>query len=261
MGARQRRRRWLAALGLLVLLLAAPARADKVDDLIQVLGSDDSYKVRVQAALVLGKLKDKRAVPSLVKALVDENPTVRAVAAQALGAIGDDKAVSALKKASISDESEFVRREAQQAIKKLSASSTVPTPSAARFFMALGPMTGKSKKVSADSVEIFKNALQRELGKTPGVTLEPGGDRGRTGYWIDGSIVRLTVQQQGGFTEITCDVKVLVASWPGKAIIMWTDGGATVQTGASDPNGRKDCIEAATQSIQQNIAAFLKAQG
>ncbi len=250
--------RGLLGIALLV-VLARPARADKVDELVTALRSDESYKVRVQAALVLGKLKDKRALKPLVQALKDENPTVRAVAAQSLGVLGDAAAGPALKAASDSDESDFVKREAEAALRKLKASGapTRAVAGAARFFVALGPLARGSKKVDKEAVDIFRSALQRELGKTPGVTMEPGGDKGRTGYWVDGNIVRLV--SQGG--EVSCDVKVLVASWPSKAIIMWTDGGATVQGSGSEAEGKKDCLEAASQSVRENIQTFLKSQG
>ncbi len=243
----------------LLLALARPAHADKVDELVTALRSDESYKVRVQAALVLGKLKDKRAVRPLVQALKDENPTVRAVAAQSLGVLGDATAAAALKTAADSDESEFVKREADAALKKLKGAGapTRATAGSARFFVALGPLARGSKKVDKESVDIFRSALQRELAKTPGITMEPGADKGRTGYWVDGNIVRLVVQ--GG--EVSCDVKVLLASWPSKAIIMWADGGATVQGSGSATEGKKDCLEAASQSVRENIQTFLKSQG
>ena len=78
-------RRVLAVLLALLLIVPAPASADKIDDLTRALMQDPSYKVRVQAALVLGKLDDKRAVPALIQALHDENETVRGVAATSLG--------------------------------------------------------------------------------------------------------------------------------------------------------------------------------
>src|SRR3954468_4183970 len=84
----------------LLLLAAAPASADKLDDLTRALMQDPSYKVRVQAALVLGKLNDKRAVPALIQALKDENESVRGVAATSLGRIGDKGSANALLQAS-----------------------------------------------------------------------------------------------------------------------------------------------------------------
>lgn len=245
----------------LLLLLARPARADKVDDLVTALRSDESYKVRVQAALVLGKLKDKRALRPLMQALKDENPTVRAVAAQSLGALGDASALPSLRAAAEADESDFVKREADAALKKLKLAAGGTRASseavAARFFLAVGPLARGTRKVDKEAVELFRSALLRELGKTPGVTLDPGGDKGRTSYWVDGNIVRLSVQGQ----EVSCDVKVLLASWPSKAIIMWTDGGATVQGSGTAAEGKKDCLEAASQSVRENIQTFLKSQG
>ncbi len=255
------RRAWVAGLTLLILLSPGAALADKVDELVTALRSDESYKVRVQAALVLGKLKDKRALRPLVQALKDENPTVRAVAAQSLGVLGDASAVASLRVAAEADESEFVKREAEAALRKLKATSGATRAAAgggaARFFLAVGPLARGSKKVDKGAVEMFRAALLRELGKTPGVTLEAGGDKGRTAYWVDGNIVRLTIS--GG--EVSCDVKVLLASWPSKAIILWADGGATVQGSGNEEAGKKDCLEAASQSVRENIQTFLKSQG
>jgi HEAT repeat protein len=73
----------------LAAVIAAPARADKVDDLARTLASDPSYKVRVQAALVLGKLGNKRAVPHLIKALKDSHATVRTVSCGASAKEGE----------------------------------------------------------------------------------------------------------------------------------------------------------------------------
>lgn len=51
--------------------------------------------------------------------------------------------------------------------------------------------------------------------------------------------------------------------YPGKSIIMWTDGGATVQVGTrpgQEAAGMRECLEAAVQGLRENIATFLKAQ-
>src|SRR6478752_1863176 len=108
-------RRLLAGL-VLVFAMAGPAHADKLDDLTRALMQDPSYKVRVQAALVLGKLNDKRAVPALMQALHDENETVRGVAATSLGRIGDKSSANALQASASSDASEFVRSQARKAL-------------------------------------------------------------------------------------------------------------------------------------------------
>ena len=66
---------------LLLSTVAWAAGSDvKVDDLVRAVTEDANYKVRVQAALVLGKLGDPRAVQPLIKALADQNKTVRGIA-------------------------------------------------------------------------------------------------------------------------------------------------------------------------------------
>lgn len=55
-----------------------------------------SARVRERAAVLLGELKDRRAVPALVETLKDENAGVREHAASALRDLGDRQAVPAL---------------------------------------------------------------------------------------------------------------------------------------------------------------------
>src|ERR1700744_4176981 len=70
---------------LLVILCASTAIADSVDRNIKQLSNENSYKVRLAAALALSKSKDARAVLAVSDALShDEDPTVRRVAALAL---------------------------------------------------------------------------------------------------------------------------------------------------------------------------------
>ena len=81
---------------------------------------DGNYKVRVQAALVLGKLGDPRAVPPLIKALGDQNKTVRGIAASALGQLGDASAVEPLRDLLRHESDPFVRGQAEKALAALS---------------------------------------------------------------------------------------------------------------------------------------------
>ena len=135
----------------LLLFAAARASADRIDDLTRALMQDPSYKVRVQAALVLGKLNDKRAVPALIQALHDENETVRGVAATSLGRIGDKAAANALMVASTSDASEFVRSQAKRALEIVASGgpilATPPRPARA----STSPSTSRARARAAPS--------------------------------------------------------------------------------------------------------------
>jgi hypothetical protein len=239
----------------------------KLDELCKALAEDGNYKVRVQAALVLGRLGDARAVPCLVKALADANKTVRAIAAQALGQVGDPAAADPLRKLLATEGDPFVRAQTGKAIAALAASAG----KRAKIYLAFGPFTGGAKTAGPEAAKIVADALARELGKLPTVTLSlaPADQHnftksGLQGFFIDGNITRLEDVVTGGASETNCDVKVMVARWPTKSIISWTNAGASLQSGSrprDKENARRDCLEASAGQLGEELGRFLKAQG
>jgi hypothetical protein len=261
---------------LLVVALTGRASADKIDDLTRALMQDSSYKVRVQAALVLGKLGDKRAVPALIQGLRDENETVRGVAATSLGRLGDKSSAAALMAASTNDASDFVRAQAKKALELvangggITAITSAPNPGA-RFYVAID--FSAAAKVGPEWSRLMKEGLSRELQKLPTVTLAVTGSgspsqsllasRHLTGFILDGNIQKLSASPGGGQMQIDCDVKAFVATYPDKAIRMMTTEGASLQTGMSQSDqtgGKRDCLNAAIEAIRDDVAKFLATQ-
>lgn len=74
--------------------IGAPALQPLIDTAIN--GEDD---VRWAATHMLGRLGDTKALPTLLRALKDEDHRVRLAAAEALGTLGDSRAVPMLKAA------------------------------------------------------------------------------------------------------------------------------------------------------------------
>jgi hypothetical protein len=67
-----------------------------------------------------------------------------------------------------------------------------------------------------------------------------------------------------GANEINCDVKVMVARWPSKSIILWTSAGAAVQGGSRPQDvasARRDCLEASAGQVGEDLMKFLQSQG
>ncbi|HEY2746546.1 MAG TPA: HEAT repeat domain-containing protein [Polyangia bacterium] len=260
----------------LLLFAAAPASADKIDDLTHALIQDPSYKVRVQAALVLGKLADRRAVPALIQALHDENETVRGVAATSLGRIGDKGASNALMVASTSDGSEFVRSQAKKALELVAggggALSVAPPKSGARFYVAID--FSNAGKGGAEYGRLVRDALAKELQKLPTVTLTVAGGAGAPsksvlaskhlqGFVVDGTIQRLSATPAGGQQTIDCDLKAFVATFPDRSIKMMTQEGASLQTGtgpSEESSGKRDCLVAAAEAVRDDVDKFLRTQ-
>ncbi len=91
-----------------------------VDGLIKALEHKDKV-VRRCAAIALGEIKDKLAVEPLIEALKDkEDEWVRINAAEALGYIGDERAAEPLTRV-LEDGSEDVQKAAKKALKKIEA--------------------------------------------------------------------------------------------------------------------------------------------
>ncbi|MEO6954706.1 MAG: HEAT repeat domain-containing protein [Polyangia bacterium] len=240
------------------LTICGHAYADRIDDLARSLSEDSSYKVRVQAALVLAKSKDPRAVAALSKALKDENPTVRGTAASALGAIGDPSAKDALQSVA-SDSDGFVRSQVAKALAMLGGGGS---KKGQKFYLAIG-FSG-----AAPGNTLVRDALARELQKLPDVALSGGGpdltgpaisQRNLQGFVIDGAVQRLNVSSTGGGVTIDCDLKAFVATYPGRSIKMMTTQGASLDVGASErESGKKDCIQAAAEAIRDDVSKYLK---
>jgi HEAT repeats len=255
-----------------LLLAAASARAAsdvRVEDLCRaVVDEDSNYKVRVQAALVLGKLGDTRAVQPLIRALGDPNKTVRGIAAGALGQLGDSAAVDPLRSLMRRESDPFARGQAEKALAALSGGAGGGGNKRAKIYVNFGAFVGGVKSAGPEAAKILHEALSRELGKLPIVTLTLSaadqhnfGKTGMSGFYIDGNITRL---EDSGGNETSCDVKVMVARWPQKSIIMWTNAGASVQSGSrprDKENARKDCLEASARGLSEDLVNFLKAQG
>jgi hypothetical protein len=253
----------------------AAASAAKVQELCKAVVDDPNYKVRIQAALVLGRLGDAAAVPALVKALGDPNKGVRAIVAQALGEIGDASAAEPLRDLLRHESDGFVRTQSEKALAALSSGGPGGPGGGvgkkAKVYLTFGAFTGGVKSAGAESARLIREVLARELGKLQTVTLSLGPAEQKSlaknamlGFLIDGNITRLDDVPAGGGSETSCDVKVMVARWPSKSIIMWTSAGASLQSGSRprDKEGaRRDCLEASAGQLAEDLGKFFKAQG
>jgi hypothetical protein len=262
-----------AATLLLGILLAtgAPRASDRVDDLARALLDDPSLKVRTQAALLLGKLGDQAGTDPLIQGLADENKAVRAMAAQSLGKLGGDKAVAALKSLLVRETDTFVRGQADKALAVLLAR---PQPKAdnkvRKLYLKFGPFTGGSKAADASLLGLLRTSLRQSMEKLPRVVVAEGaeeknlGKDGQPAFVVDGNVLKLEDRESASALETSCEVKVMIARWPSRSIILWTSAGAAVQGGKRErdrENARRECIEASANQLGDSLVGYFKAQG
>ena len=266
-------RRAAAVLSSLVLALATASwAASKVDELGRALLTDPSFKVRTQAALLLGRLGDQAGVTPLVRALGDDSKTVRAMAAQSLGKLGGDKAAVALRALLARERDGFVRRQTEKALAAI-ASNTTRRPGDGRdrkIYLKFGPFTGGTKAADASLLGLLRGTLRKSIAELPHVAVLEGaeeralGKSGRPAFVVDGNVLKLEEKQAGSFLETSCEVKVLIARWPSRSVILWTSAGAAVQGGKRDQdrqNARRDCLEASAGQLADSLVGYFKSQG
>jgi HEAT repeat protein len=94
-------------------------RSDRaVERLLELVGKDGDYRVRMSAAGALGMMGPEKSIDVLAAALNDSNQYVRGEAAASLGKIGSGKSVEPLLRAS-RDDSGAVRQAARDALVKI----------------------------------------------------------------------------------------------------------------------------------------------
>jgi hypothetical protein len=266
-----------AAIAAMVVILArsAPARADNVDQLIRQLENDDSDKVRLSAALNLTKLGDPRAILAFAKALGnDADKNVRGAAAVGLSTLVSDRtkggirnlAVAALRRAADSDASDFVKGQADKALRAIGVTTTQTQtpPVGGAIYVNIGPMSSKTGDTAADvrlkalMVKIATKTMSK-VASNMAVTW-PGGAptramldaRSTQGFYIDGTVNDVKVKETGRSATVSCKINMLLASFPDKSIFGLLSGSASVQASGSASDvalAREDCVSAVVEDL------------
>ncbi len=268
---------WIACLSV--------AHADTVDDLMMRLRSDGDYKVRLSAAINLGKLADRRAIPALVDGLSDSDRAVRGVSASALGALVDaqvsielrTRVAMALDHAAKSDPDPGVRVQASRAlgfVRAIPGPQPTPPPRRGRIFVQLGPLADPTHVGGADLLAAMRRMMSEALAKSPaGIFTDWGqGEPGEAdlkragvqGFYVDASLSELHVKP-GRPTRVACYISVFVATYPQKSIFAFSKGNAEVETGSSEVSinqAKLDCVRAVLDDLMTTqIAPAVTARG
>lgn len=248
----------------LFLFPARDACADRVDELEQALRNDPSYKVRAQAAIVLGNLKDPRGVPLLLRALHDSEAAVRVVAAASLGRIGDPSALSALRQ-SMSDAELPVRTAAGKAIAAIEAerdpsrSAAGPSTGARRFVLEVSPTMGSKSDPRLAKYAHDQIVAQLRLLKNVTLTPEPGAPR----YFVDTTVSKVTTgpASSGNRVMVECDIGVIIAAYPAHSMQVMAQVGGSLDE-PNDPKGIADaknfCLSDAAKQVAEKVQTYLK---
>lgn len=254
----------------LVLLFHGTAAADGVDRLMAQLERGSDYKIRVSAAINLGKLGDQRAIPALTNALSDSNDNVRGAAAASLGMLVDgstdqksrQRVLGVLDGLVKRDGSSLVRKQAQRAqerIRKLPAQSA----EAGGIYVNIGAMATKAAEAPGKLKQLMRTTTEQTFSKRAStmMTAWPAGGEPSTqqlrakktsAFHVDGTLVALEIQSKGNATLVSCKVSMLLATFPEKSMFGFLDGGARVESGSSPREiqyAQEDCVTAVVEDL------------
>lgn len=270
---------------LFVLVLPHVAFADNVDTLVKQLG-DSSSKIRLAAAVNLAKSEDERGILPLAKSVTsDSDKNVRAAAAVGLGKLLTANpsskyktlAMKNLANAAANDSSDFVKQQADAALKLAqgkgssgtssgTGGSTTTSSGKGGIYVNVGPMSSKTGKTNdAKWRAMMVKVTEKTLGKTaPTMALTwPGGvptksaltTKGASGFYVDGTLNTLDIKTSGTGATISCKVSMLLADFPDKSVFGFLNGGASVTASNSAKDqelAAEDCVTAVIENLIAN---------
>ncbi len=242
-------------------------RADDDAAAFRDLATGSDFRVRVAAALALGKSKSPGARPALEKALGDAHPAVRSAAAAALGMLGDARALPALKSALGTEADAGVKSAIERTINRLSTASTSGPAAPAvkpKFLVALGKLENKSGVSTVTAA--LRTSTRARMAKVPGVeVLADGTDAGAEGksrnlpaFTVDGTLTKLDKQQGSDNVGYAARVEYLLRKMPDQKLLSTMRGSASAFADAKEIRGQDELAQLQVDAISAAVDSALK---
>jgi HEAT repeat protein len=229
-------RGWLALIATWGVLAAGPSSAPAQDVAAathDITGADD-FRLRVSAALLLGKSRPEGARPLLEQALSDTHPAVRLAAAAALAAYGDPAAIVPLQRHA-DDASASVRAQIQTSVAALRKGSQGSWQNA-RYVVQLGNMKNGAGIRGEQPSGVLRSAARAHAAALPGAVVTDGpspellveaAHRHVPVLALDGSIQRLTRGQKDRDLLVMAEVEFSLRRMPEQSLKGTLSGSAT----------------------------------
>jgi hypothetical protein len=246
------------------------------------------FRVRVQAALRLGRTGGAASRADLETGLRDAHPAVRVACAVALGSIGDVAAIPALQQAMRTESFPSAKTSMKDTIDKLRANSAgsgsgggaaaSPTSNVeqAKYVVQLGAMRNNTG-LRADLDTVMRSAARAKAGSIKNAVildspdaaiLRRAGERKIPVLLVDGNLTRLsqTTGKDGGLI-VSAQVDLSIRRVPQQTLKGMVSGNASASDDARNTNkgitelqnrAVNGAVESAMSSVGSEIAALAK---
>lgn len=248
------------------------------------LTESSDFRVRVQAALRLGRTGGAAARADLEVGLRDAHPAVRVACAVALGAIGDAGAIPALQHAMKSESYPSAKSSMKDTIDKLRAGASAPAAHAdpvtgvekAKYVVQLGAMRNNTGQ-RADLDTVMRSAARAKAGSIKhavildnpdAAILRRASERKIPVLLVDGNLTRLSQStgKDGGMI-VSAQVDLSIRRVPQQTLKGMVSGNASATDDARNTNkgitelqnrAVNGAVESAMSSVGSEIAALAK---
>ncbi len=242
------------------------AQAQPTADLIQKLDQSADFRVRVQAALELGKTHGTSSRRALESALDDENAAVRAAAAAGLKVMRDPEALPALRRHE-HDGSPAVRAQIHSSIAALEGSDdSTSSGNGSRtpdVMVQVGKIRGGNSTTSGEMLDDMARTSKQKLRELPGVGICEEGKESRRGVpvvMVTGRVKQLEESREGSNVVYMASIEFVLHKMPGQTIKGVVSGSARASGSVDElADLRRSAIEAAIDSAVRRAPAALRA--
>jgi hypothetical protein len=263
----------LVVLALAQSLVGGPAGAQPTSDIIQKLAEGSDFRVRVQAALELGKTRGSASREALETALDDENAAVRAAAAAGLKVMRDPLAVAALRRHE-ADASPAVRSQIKTTLEALQFAAGAPSPqgpSRPDVIVQLGKIRSSATAMTVTVLEDVARTSRQKLRELPGVSVMDEGKETSPSsrvptIMVTGRVKQLEQSREGTTVVYLASIEFVLHKMPGQTIKGVVSGSARASGSAEEMSSagaiadlRKTAIEAAIDSAIRRAPQALRA--
>ncbi|HVW24196.1 MAG TPA: HEAT repeat domain-containing protein [Polyangiaceae bacterium] len=250
-------------------LSVIPAGAQPTSELIQKLGDSADFRVRVQAALELGKTHGTASRLALEDALDDENAAVRAAAAAGLKVMRDPAALRALQRHE-DDASAAVRAQIKTSEEALAGGSAPRAAAKPDVIVQVGKIHCGASATSGQVLEDVARTSKQKLRELPGVAVveeskEPASRRDVPVVMVTGRVKQLEESREGSSVVYLASVEFVLHKMPGQSIKGVVSGSARASGAAGEMTSarmadlRKSALDAAIDSAVRRAPQALRA--
>lgn len=233
------------------------------------------FRVRVQAALRLGRVGGAASRADLETGLHDAHPAVRVACAVALGTIGDKAAVPALRRAMKTESFPSAKSSMKATIDKLrargaeaAAANTTPGVEKAKYVVQLGTMRNTTGK-RADLDVVMRSTARAKAGSIKGAlvldnpdaaVLRRASERKIPVLLVDGSLTRLSQSKaRGGGVIISAHVDLAIRRVPQQTLKGTVSGNASASDDAHSSS--KAIIELQNRAVNSAVESAMSSVG